>query len=121
LLEEVFMGGTLMVVRADQIEQLPEGVRQYVADHFKEMDLLGMAVLRASERYGWDWQDHESWKRGHMRGIAPTNQPLFPEYRAKYEVGLPEGQNLRDWIKAHPELVATISVSGEREAFMDDD
>lgn len=113
-------GGTLLAVRADMVADLPEGVQKYVADHFKPMLWLGLDIFYASGRYSWDWDDHAAWKRGQMRGIAPTNHRLFNEYKI-YEAGLPEGQSLADWTKAHPELIASLHVCGEREVHIDDD
>lgn len=111
------MGGSILIVRRVDLLQTPKGFQDYVRDHFKEMELVGVPVYYASERLEWDHEDHEAFVRGTMRGIAP----VASRCGKKYTEGLASEERLDDWIRAHPKLVTRLIAVGEREYYSGDD
>lgn len=111
--------GSILIVRRIDLIHTPVGFQQYVRDHFKERELLGVPVYIASERLEWGCEDEEAWKRGRMRGIAPSASWCG----SRYDAGLSVGQRLCDWIRANLDgYVTRLTAAGERETdFWDDD
>jgi hypothetical protein len=111
------VGGSIMIVRRVDLLHTPKGFQDYVRDHFKAMELVGVPVYYASLRLEWNHEDHEAFRRGQMRGIAPE----ACRCDGRYSEGLLPNQRLSDWIRAHPEYATCLVVVGERECYYGDD
>jgi hypothetical protein len=81
----------VMIVDADQLPETPKAFQAYVERYFRPNTMLGKRIFRACRKLYCDGP------KGFGKGLAPQDSL---DLRAFTE-GLPNGQELSDWIRKH--------------------
>lgn len=109
--------GSVMITRVADLPKTPAAFQEYVRDWFREREVLGVPCLVAEGRMHVTYDDYAS--KGRSPGFAPSHSVD----NRSYKTGLPEGQDLNDWMRANEgTLVWTLYTSDpRRECVVDDD